>query len=332
VEVTLKTRPGTVDFTTTPVGARAIVSGGALRDSVFKNESTKAESVTPFRGTLPPGDYTVRFELSGYRPATKAVTVTANRPSELSAALEKLRGPDSGQALTIPDLELVLQPIAAGSFAMGSETGDRDEKPVTRVMLTKPFWLGRTEVTQREWVAVMGNNPSHFKGDNLPVEQVSSEDALAFCRKLTERERAAGRLPEGYVYTLPTEAQWEYACRAETTADDAGNLADLAWYDRNSGRTTHAVGTKRANAWGLSDMHGNVWEWCLDWYVNRLPGGQATDWTGPASGSYRVYRGGGWADPDRYCRSSLRHLGGPGIRSPYLGFRVALSWVRAFGP
>ena len=138
-----------------------------------------------------------------------------------------------------------------------------------------------------------GTNPSRFKGANLPVEQVSYDEALAFCRKVTEQERAAGRLPEGYEYTLPTEAQWEYACRAGTTGNYAGNLDAMAWYSGNSGSTTHAVGGKQANGWGLNDMHGNVWEWCLDWYGNYA-GGRVTDPRGASSGSNRVGRGGGW--------------------------------------
>jgi formylglycine-generating enzyme required for sulfatase activity len=152
---------------------------------------------------------------------------------------------------------------------------------------------------------------------------------MGFCRKLTERERAAGRLPEGYAYTLPTEAQWEYACRAGTTGDYAGNLASMGWYkqNRNSGNQTHAVGQKQANAWGLYDMHGNVWEWCADWYADKLPGGSVRDPTGAASGSLRVFRGGGWGDGASLCRSASRSWGSPGSSISGLGFRLALSSI-----
>ena len=170
----------------------------------------------------------------------------------------------------------------------------------------------------------MGNNLSYFKGDDRPVEEVSWDDAMAFCRKLTERERAAFRLPEGYAYTLPTEAQWEYACRAGTTGDYAGNLDSMGWYDQNSRRTTHPVGQKQANAWGLFDMHGNVWEWCADWYGN-YPGGSVTDPTGVPSGSDRVYRGGGWNDTASASHSAYRNGSEPGRREIFRGFRLALA-------
>ena len=151
-----------------------------------------------------------------------------------------------------------------------------DEGPQTEVTLTQDFWLGKTEVTQLQWEAIMENNPSSFKGENHPVETVTWYVVMEFCRKLTERERAAGRLDEGHEYTLPTEAQWEYACRAGTTTrfsfgDDPeySQLGDYGWFSENpltgsSGNSlnrTHDVGGKLANPWGLYDMHGNVWEW-----------------------------------------------------------------------
>jgi formylglycine-generating enzyme required for sulfatase activity len=177
----------------------------------------------------------------------------------------------------------------------------------------------------------MGANPSYFKnaGANAPVEGVSWDDAQEYCRKLTERERAAGRLPAGYEYSLPTEAQWEYACRAGTTGPYAGNgdLSSMGWYDDNSGSTTHPVGQKQANAWGLYDMHGNVWEWCHDWY-GSYPGGAVTDPTGASSGSYRVGRGGSWNLDAGFCRSALRIILDPSNRFINLGFRLALRSVQ----
>jgi len=194
----------------------------------------------------------------------------------------------------------------------------------------KGYWLGKTELTQGQWEALMGSNPANLKnaGRDAPVEQVSWDDAMQFCRKLTERERQAGRLPEGYEYTLPTEAQWEYACRAGTTGDYAGNLDAMAWYNQNSGNTAHPVAQKQPNAWGLYDMHGNVWEWCRDWKAD-YPGGSVRDPTGPSSGSSRVSRGGSWyADADAgLCRSAVRLGDGPGLRDFSQGFRFALSSV-----
>ena len=270
----------------------------------------------------------VRYAISlkGYKATEVSGDVPRNSELRLTAELEKQRRPEVGQVWTIPDLALVMQPIAPGTFQMGSTSGEADEQPVTRVTLTQAYWLGKTEVTQAQWTALMGNNPSGFKGDSLPVEQVSWDEAMEYCRKLTARERAADQLPAGYIYTLPTEAQWEYACRSGTTGDYAGNLDSMGWYTSNSGSTTHPVGQKQANAWGLADMHGNVWEWCSDWYGN-YPGGSVTDPTGASSGSFRVCRGGGWGGAASGCRSAVRFGCGPGLRYAFLGFRLALSSV-----
>ncbi len=155
------------------------------------------------------------------------------------------------------------------------------------------------------------------------MEQVSWSDAMEFCAKVTERERNAGRLTGGYAYTLPTEAQWEYACRAGSTEAYAGDLDAMAWYDGNSGNKTHPVGAKQANAWGFHDMHGNVWEWCSDWYGDyelSIDDPSITDPTGPSRGSNRVRRGGSWDRIASYCRSAVRYW--------YLGFRLCLAPVR----
>jgi formylglycine-generating enzyme required for sulfatase activity len=221
-------------------------------------------------------------------------------------------------------MELV--PIQAGSFLMGSENGDSDEKPVHRVTLTKPFWLGKFEVTQAQYEALISKNRSEFKGARNPVECVSWNDAVEFCRKLTERERAAGRLPSGYEYRLPTEAEWEYGCRAGTTSDYAGDLDQMAWYAENSGGRTHEVGTKQPNAWGLHDMHGNVWEWCLDWYDEgyyaRLPN---SDPVNTAAATNRVKRGGSWFNVASYVRSAFRNRYWPDGTYIFLGFRACLA-------
>jgi formylglycine-generating enzyme required for sulfatase activity len=210
--------------------------------------------------------------------------------------------------------------IPAGTFTMGEKNKARD------VTLTKPFKMGVHEVTQAQYEQVMKNNPSSFKGAENPVEQVSWEDAVEFCRKLSElsAEKAAGN-----VYRLPTEAQWEYACRAGTTTqfsfgDDESDLGDYAWYRENSASKAHPVGGKQPNAWGLYDMHGNVWEWCQDWY-DDYPSGAVTDPTGPASGSYRVYRGGSWRRTAGSCRSASRGRHFPSSRYYDRGFRVSLS-------
>ena len=211
--------------------------------------------------------------------------------------------------------------IPAGTFTMG--IGNEAHE----VTLTKPFKMGVHEVTQAQYEQVMGVNPSHFKGAENPVEEVSWGDAVEFCRRLSDlpAEKAAGN-----VYRLPTEAEWEYACRAGTTTmysfgDDDSELGDYAWFLENSGTKTHPVGRKQPNAWGLYDMHGNVWEWCQDRYGD-YPSGSVTEPTGPAVGSARLIRGGCWFFTAGYCRSAYRFGYGPSNRiNRTLGFRVCLS-------
>jgi len=223
-------------------------------------------------------------------------------------------------------VEMEFVPIPAGSFLMGSNSGDEDEKPVHRVTISKPFWLAKTEVTQRQYKQVMGKNPSCFqRGLENPVEMVSWNDAVSFCKKLTEIERQAGRLLDKFEYVLPTEAQWEYVCRAGTKRTCARNLDSMAWYSSNSRGKTHPVGTKQANAWGLYDMHGNVYEWCLDDWHGSYDGALAdgSRW-GEGSGSLRVIRGGGWNRSASNCRSTLRYYWAPDNSRDCLGFRVCL--------
>jgi formylglycine-generating enzyme required for sulfatase activity len=218
--------------------------------------------------------------------------------------------------------------IPAGTFVMGSPDSEVDrstnEAPQTTVTLSRGFWMGTYEVTQQEFSDVMGTNPSHFTGSlDRPVEFLSWTDANNYCDILTQRERAAGRIPGNHVYRLPTEAEWEYACRARTTmrfsyGDDPGyvNLAAYAWYLDNGADTTHPVGGKLPNPWGLYDMYGNVWEWCQDWLA-AYPGGSVTDpVVGSATGSNPIVRGGSYAYGGAICRSAKR-----GAMSPPTGMR-----------
>ena len=206
--------------------------------------------------------------------------------------------------------------VPAGQFRMGSSSGEvsGDERPVT-VRISRGFWLGKYEVTQSEWQAVMGSNPSHFGGcANCPVEQVSWEDAQEFIRGVNMQ---AGR----NVFRLPTEAEWEYAARAGTTGDRYGHMDSIAWYSRNSGDRTHPVGGKMPNAFGLYDMLGNVSEWVHDWYGD-YPGGSVTDPRGPDWGLDRVSRGGTWFFGAGSARVSRRLHDPPGSRFNGLGFRL----------
>jgi formylglycine-generating enzyme len=223
--------------------------------------------------------------------------------------------------------------VGQGSFRMGSTTGSGDEKPVHTVRITRPFWMSKYEVTQSQYEAVTATNPSFFWGaPNLPVEGVSWEDAVDFCQKLTDRERQAGRLPVGYVYRLPTEAEWEYAARGGGKGrgfEYAGSNMpdDVAWYESNSDRKTHPVGQKRPNELDIYDMSGNVWEWCQDWYgddyYSRSP---SSDSTGPSSGSGRVVRGGSWCGSRTGCRLLGRDGLAPELTYYGCGFRVVVSF------
>ncbi|WP_308992177.1 formylglycine-generating enzyme family protein [Mariniflexile litorale] len=228
-----------------------------------------------------------------------------------------------GDTITISHLNMVMLPIPSGSITLKNTDFETSDEKLTQVSLSN-FWLAKTEVTQAQYEKIMGNNPSYFKGANLPIEQVSWEDAMNFCHKLTDQEHAAGRIPIGYTYTLPAEAQWEYACRAGTTGDYAGNLDDMGWYVNNSEDKSHPVGLKKANAWGLYDMHGNIREWCLDWYGD-YPGGSKTNYSGPASGTHRVSRGGNWHRGAEASTASKRSKETQGRCDDLNGFRIALS-------
>jgi formylglycine-generating enzyme required for sulfatase activity len=218
--------------------------------------------------------------------------------------------------------------IPAGIFMMGAdkdfEEADDWELPRHQVTISKPFYLGVYEVTQEQWTAVMGNNPSKFKGEDNPVETVSWEDAQDFIKRLNQKEGHSR-------YRLPTEAEWEYAARAGSTStyyfgDDESQLGDHAWYWDNSGSTTHPVGQKRPNAWGLYDMIGNVWEWNQDRYGETYyANSPSSDPTGPSSGPYRIFRGCGWITDVGYCRSDSRGGDEPARRIEIRGFRLAFS-------
>ena len=215
-------------------------------------------------------------------------------------------------------MEFVL--IPAGAFTMGAIDSYPDEQPIRTVHISRPFYLGKYEVTQAQWEAVMGYNPSAWRGQRTrPVEQVSWEDVQEFLRRLNTEE---GRTH----YRLPTEAEWEYAARAGTTTaysfgSDVSRLDEYAWYGGNAAHTSHPVGQLKPNAWGLHDMHGNVWEWVHDWYAT-YPTGAVTDPQGPASGVSRVFRGGGRSNVAWRCRSSSRGYRPPESRLDAVGFRV----------
>jgi len=241
--------------------------------------------------------------------------------------------------------------IRAGSFMMGSPQkeigtwGKSWGEQQRRVVLTNDFWLAKYETTQDQYQAVMHKNPSRFKGGRKPVDNVSWHEAVAFCETLNRL--TAGKRPKGYVFALPTEAQWEYACRAGTaSALNSGknlkdgevcpNLDQVGWYLANSQGSTHPVGQKRPNRWGLYDMHGNAWEWCSDWY--GIHNKESKDPCGPKSGTGRVKKGGGFYLAAKRSRSGARSWNRPDEHKWYLTVRVALvpenkgNYEKAFHP
>ena len=230
------------------------------------------------------------------------------------------------RTFTVNGVSFEMIAVEGGTFTMGatSEQGSDaydDEKPAHQVTLSS-YYIGKTEVTQELWQAVMGSNPSKFSGTNLPVEKVSWEDCQSFVIKLNELT--------GKNFRLPTEAEWEYAARGGNKSNGfkfsgGNNIAEVAWYSENGNKISHPVATKAPNELGIYDMSGNVWEWCSDWYSSSYyTSSSQTNPTGPNSGSYRVYRGGSWSGNDRYCRVSHRDSNYPSYRFNYVGLRLAL--------
>ncbi len=229
------------------------------------------------------------------------------------------------ETFTVKGVEFTMIAVEGGTFTMGAtpeQGSDAEdwEKPTHQVTLSS-YYIGETEVTQALWKAVMGESPSFYKGDNLPVEQVSWYDCQEFIKKLN--------VLTGRNFRLPTEAEWEYAARGGNKSSGykysgSNNITDVAWYINNSGSKTYPVKTKQANELGIYDMSGNVWEWCQDWYGKYISAAQ-TNPKGPTTGSSRVNRGGSWGSFARICRSSIRFNNYPDDRNYCLGFRLALS-------
>jgi formylglycine-generating enzyme required for sulfatase activity len=249
------------------------------------------------------------------QPGQKTNEVRHREPEKVHISIEEpeklaKQGNSIGMKFTL---------IPAGEFYMGSEEYD-DEKPVHKVKIKNPFYLGTYPVTQREWKAVMRRNPSDFKGDDLPVVGVSWDDVQGFIITLNEKEGTDK-------YRLPSEAEWEYACRAGTTTrysfgDSESKLGGYAWSDENSDYKTHPVGQKKSNSWGLYDMHGNVWEWVEDEWHDDYDGAPTDGSAWGGDGVDRVHRGGGWLYTAEFCRSALRFCRPPGYRDIDIGFRL----------
>ena len=286
------------------------------------------------------GSHKVEIKKDGYSTDSKTVNILEGQTATLAGMLTTNTSSSvasgtssSGNTITIPvknGISIEMVRVEAGTFIMGAtpemkEPWD-DEKPAHQVTLTNDYYIGKYEVTQALWKAVMGYNPSAFKGDNLPVEQVSWDDCQEFISKLNSIT--------GKTFRLPTEAEWEYAARGGNKSrgyqySGSNNISDVAWYKDNwykdnSDNKTHAVGSKQANELGIYDMSGNVWEWCQYWFGSYSSSSQVNP-IGANSGSDRVFRGGGWYNNARFCRSSCRRNDEPGFRSRGLGLRLVLS-------
>jgi formylglycine-generating enzyme required for sulfatase activity len=267
------------------------------------------------------------FERGGFQRLVQAIRAGVSQRPEPAVRLEESTTPAAGQSrvLTLSPrltnsigMEFVL--IAAGTFRMGWHDGGFYENPVHQVTISQPFYLGKYAVTQGQWDAVMRTNRSHFTGNpNHPVVRVSWEETQEFIRELTAKEGST-------IYRLPTEAEWEYACRAGSTTvysfgDDPHQLDEYGWYSENARARTHPVGQLKPNAWGLYDMHGNVWEWVQDWDGMYSPE-PVTDPRGPSSGLCRVVRGGSWNNSAEVCRSASRYRDMLRISNANFGFRL----------
>ncbi len=277
---------------------------------------------------LSPDHYRASLERIPMRPVLLCILLVCG--SAIPASAQQLK-----EITNSIGTKLVL--IHAGSFTMGSpvsEVGRQDNETPHEVTISKSYYLGAYEVTQEQYGQVMEENPSLFLGSQLPVEQVNWDDSVSYCKKLSDlrEEKDAGR-----VYRLPTEAEWEYACRSTSGAaysfgDTSDALAEYSWFSDSNEKNpaiqlnskTHPVGEKKSNRWGLFDMHGNVSEWCHDRFAD-YPAGESTDPQGPEQGLSRVYRGGSWLDVYGNCRSARRGSGNPLKRTFVNGFRVAMS-------
>jgi formylglycine-generating enzyme required for sulfatase activity len=256
---------------------------------------------------------------NGTRPSASLPPATPEDRDHKKPSREDTPTPARAPDL-VSDTGIAMNMVHPGTFMMGNcgQTRSRRDRPAHQVALTRPFYLGVHPVTQQQYEQVMGDNPSHFRGADRPVENVSWHDAQAFCRALAHRE--------GATYRLPTEAEWEYACQATSASaycygDSPGKLHYHAWYAENSGCTTQPVCGKEPNAWGLHDMHGSVREWCADWFALYLPEPQR-DPHGPSEGAARVVRGGSWSNAAEYCHSAHRVRMVPDASFSTIGFRV----------
>jgi formylglycine-generating enzyme required for sulfatase activity len=296
---------GSLQIAVTPFDANIEVTGDA-------GERYIATGMKVFED-IPVGTYTIKVSANAYTIATETALVKTGETTNKSIRLLK---PVAGISTSTDGIEMVF--VKGGTFTMGSpanEPNRRSDETQHQVTLSD-FYIGKYEVTQKQWTAIMGSNPSNFKGDNLPVERVSWNEVQKFIQKL--------KLKTGKKYRLPTEAEWEYAAQGASTGSStlyagSNNIDEVAWYNNNSGFTTHTVRQKKANGLGIYDMSGNVWEWCSDY-----SSGSQSNPQGASSGAGRMDRGGSWYNVPQRCRVSDRDFSYPDDKSYFLGFRLVL--------
>ena len=319
----------------TPIYGEADINSTPAMADIFVDDN-KVGQTPQLVSQLLVGQHQVRLARQGYDDYNGIINVHEGETASLTATLKEtsIQQPnsntpvfseDDGQSrrtITVNDVSFAMIRVDGGKFQMGATKEQKepndDERPVHQVTLS-PYYIGETEVTQELWQAVMGSNPSHYKGPKLPVERVSWDDCQEFIVKLNERT--------GLNFRLLTEAEWEFAARGGNKSrgyqySGSNNVADVAWYDSNSGSSTHEVKTKQPNELGIYDMSGNVWEWCQDWKDSYVSGSQ-TNPTGASSGSRRVKRGGSWDDFVGACRVAFRSLITPDYSDCH-GLRLAL--------
>lgn len=298
---------GILSITSRPLAANIKIDG--------KDYGTTPKNITD----MLIGHHTIVISKDGYAPKTEQFDITEGETQRVNVVLDI-----GDKTFKVGNVSFTMKPVVGGTFTMGATTEQSsdawdDEKPAHQVTLSS-YYIGETEVTQALWEAVMGSNPSYFKGSILPVEQVSWNDCQEFITKLNAMT--------GQKFRLPTEAEWEYAARGGNKSkgykySGSNNIGDVSWYKGNSGINTHTVKTKQPNELGIYDMSGNVWEWCSDWKGSYSSNAQ-TNPTGPSTGSARVIRGGSWCYDAKNCRFSSRSFITPGSRYYNLGLRLAL--------
>jgi len=335
VSIDLQPKPGQLTIRLRPARNYTLEANGQVLESIDRAGTTYY---------LKPNEmHELELKIRDHLSARKSIVLEPNQREIWEFEPVPIPGPREGENYPVPYVGMEMVFIPQGSFVMGSPPSEiarlPEEGPRTEASLSKPFWIGRYEVTQGQYLHIMESNPSRFKKPDKPVDSVSWNQAQLFCQRLTSIEGRAGRLPEGYVYRLPTEAEWEYAARAGTKTPfhwgdranmEMGNFKGVYPRDFNEDHEVSGiygsveVGSYEPNPWGLYDVHGNLREWVFDNWNARLPGGEVVDHAGPRTGSQKVIRGGGWEDPAQLTRSAVRNGLRPSTTSFSLGFRVVL--------